>query len=171
MQLHGSPDFTAVVLARATALVLETVNILSADDAMCGRNGCAVCVARIADPDTLVPLLVAQIGFVDTQKMRRYVGLAQEKVGRLKGRNRERGHRLSRESADQDMQQYPGAVAGGSLLVGISGFPADVDELLSAALLVHLGDLTRDEAKTLLTQAGNAYIDRFPALCDTLHAP
>src|SRR5579862_8648915 len=94
-----------------------------------GKLGCYICVGCAADG---FPLLISSIADPLEVKREKYLELAQEKVRRL-GSHPE--HNLSRESADEKLDLYPGGVRGIDVLMSTSAYPADVDEIVSGAVL------------------------------------
>lgn len=99
-------------------------------------------------------------GVVPAAKRVKYFGFAQEKVARTAAYYLQRGDRLSRESACDAKEQYPGAAlllsrgstdpTGTLTLHGISGWPSLVDEAGSVILGVHREIIGVGEAMDLL---------------------
>lgn len=67
-------------------------------------------------------------------------------------------HILSRESEDPDDGKYAGAVRGTQFVASYSGDPAHIDELKMLALLVEIGDLTKEKMLEILQRFPNNYV-------------
>lgn len=115
-----------------------------------GRLGCYLCVGGFDG----VPQLVASVGQPLLEKRDKYLEFSQEKVRRL---GLHPNDFSSRASANAEAQQWPGALRGKDTLVALSGYPADVDEIGSGAILVRCGQLSVDEAIKLT--AGTEYFE------------
>ena len=95
-------------------------------------------------------LIGALVGDVP-ERLERYRTFAREKLSRVLDFSYARGDRTSRKSRDPDQQRWAGVVLGMRYGASVSGLPEDVDEILSAAVLYRIGDLTFDEVRLLLS--------------------
>lgn len=93
-----------------------------------GKRGGYLCIARLDG----IPLLVVRVGEPDEAKLARYIEFCQEKAARL-AQNPD--HVLSRASRDPDQNRFGGAVRGKDYIASFSGFPEDLDEVVSAMTL------------------------------------
>lgn len=108
-----------------------------------------------------VPLVTFVLGDLFLEKVEGCHKLSMEKAHRLGGyAAAPTSHRLSRQSANEKEEQYPGGIFGRRYIVSFSGLPADLDEIYSAALLCRLGDADSDTMKQLLAANGNRWISR-----------
>ena len=89
------------------------------------------------------PLAIIGVGYAPRDKRPKYFDLAREKLYRLALMWRYTRHHTSRESANPEVGQFPGAVWARPFGFSISGYTADVDELGAAAIAVCMGYLTR----------------------------
>lgn len=137
---------------RINKLILER---LKDDPAMAGREGCYWCVSWHG-----VPVLGGLAGKVPAlDRRQKYNYLSREKVRRVYENYNRRGHRLSRQSADESREKYPGAIKGDRMEYGVSGYPADVDEIFSTLLAFSNDDISGQDARALI--ADNPYLPRF----------
>jgi hypothetical protein len=118
-----------------------------------GRLGGYFCLATSSG----LPLLVASCGSPGEGKAEKYLAFCQEKARRL-GSQPE--HSLSLESRDEAQDRWGGAVRGGNFIASFSGFPERLDEVVSAAVLCMLDDLSIGEARRRLR--GNPYLSKLP---------
>lgn len=112
------------------------------------RHGGYLCIANTIG----MPLTIAPIGLLSNGTYERYLKNAPEKAIRL-GRNPE--HVLSRQSRNEQLQQFSGAVRGSQRLYSFSGLPEAVDELFMLALAEKMGDLEPEEVDAILTEFPN----------------
>ena len=117
-----------------------------------GRIGGYYCSARGLDG---FPLLISSIGTPNPEKLDKYFAFCQEKALRLAGHPE---HNLSLESADDDLNQFPGAVRGSDEIDSFSGLPGRLDEVVSAKVLLARMQLSPDSLMERLR--GNPYIER-----------
>ncbi len=152
---------SAGVYVEKSIVILEhLLKALQNDEKMKGRLGC---VLNLASPKG-VPLLLLTVGIVSDEKHPAYCRFAQEKAARLALLAQYAGHSLSRQSADEKLERYPGAVLGHHFIHSTSAFPADVDEMYSAAQAVAMNDLTMAEARIMIQQTNNKYFERLKFL-------
>lgn len=98
----------------------------------------------------------------------RYASLSVEKAVRLFSHP---GHMLSRQSENEALGQFAGAVRGKgrpeeALIISYSGDPGHIDELKSMGLLVKTNNLDRDLAMQILRENPNNYFRPTPGVED-----
>lgn len=147
---------------RANRVLHYLLDALKEDAKMQGREGCVISITT----EKGVPLFAALIGSVTEAQLAKYWHFAaQEKAARL-GLLRPH-HVLSRESANDELERYAGAIAGTNFNFSTSGFPADVDEMNSLALAVAMGDLEVRRAGVFpLIVHSNLYFERLKYLLE-----
>ena len=150
-----------IYFKRAHVILFHLLKALQDDEQMKGRLGCML---HVASP-TGVPVALFTVGVIGSAQQSKCSRFAQEKALRLGLLAQYAGHRLSRQSADKDLERYPGAVLGHRLIHSTSAFPADVDEMYSAAQGIAMDDLNTGEARILVKHA-NSYFDRLEFLFD-----
>lgn len=103
-------------------------------------------------------LLVMRVGTIASpEKSAKYRRLSREKAERLIRMFAEYGHVTSLQSANPDLDQYPGAIKVGHYVFSFSGLPSDWDEVFSltaAAMWLRNPELF-DELKALAKRTGN----------------
>lgn len=105
-------------------------------------------------------IVVARCGMPAPDKALKYRQFAEEKARRLL-EHLPSGHLTSRESADPEVEQYPGAIVAGNFVISFSGLPADFDEAVCVMIGVLLGLLTKDQLMSILDRTQNPHISAF----------
>lgn len=113
-----------------------------------GRTGGFLCVTELSGG----LLLLAPIGAFRLDMTEAYRHFCQEKATRLASHQ---DHVLSRQSADEALERYPGAVRGSNYITSFSGLPGLDDELLSAATQRRNRGLTHKKLDELFGQHPN----------------
>ena len=153
--MERTETFSAeLYIKKASVILKRLLEALQGDEKMKDRRGCML---NLASP-TGVPLLLVVAGVINHAKHPMYCHFAQEKAARLGPLSLYADHRLSRQSADDELERYAGAILGHRFIHSSSGFPADVDEMYSLACAVAMGDLTPGEA--LVLAQDNTYLSR-----------
>lgn len=107
----------------------------------------------IADSETGKPLLTAIIGEVSVKTRSR--AFAEEKCHRL-SLNQE--HLSSWQSRHAPTEHYGGAVRAGEVLIGFSGLPEHLDEVLVVSVAIELQKISTVEAVEILKLSDNPHI-------------
>ncbi|MBX4195957.1 hypothetical protein KW796_03360 [Candidatus Parcubacteria bacterium] len=107
------------------------------------RKGAVFSVFDSKSPLPERPVLQAVVGYIPPADLDEKYGYSEEKGRRLLSHPE---HMTSRESRDEALDQWTGAVRGESLICSISGFPEKVDEALMLAVLVDMQFLSSDDA-------------------------
>lgn len=110
-----------------------------------GREGAGFYAATL----TGVPLFYGLLGSASQEKALKYQAFAVEKATRVARTSRTANQHRSRDSADESLEQYPGAVAGIKNVWSISGYKSHVDELGSIAWACLMDDITPELAERL----------------------
>lgn len=105
-------------------------------------------------------IVIARCGKPSLSKSLKYRQFSEEKARRLL-EYLPVGHLTSRESADPDVEQYPGAIVAGNFVISFSGLPADFDEAVCVMIAVLLGLLTQEELMFILGRTQNPHISAF----------
>lgn len=104
-------------------------------------------------------VFAAVIGEHPEEKLLTFQRFAREKIARTRLHFVTQGHVLSRESANERLEMFPGAVVSSSFGASTSGYPSHADELCSLAVLVQIGEIERDDALRLLRRLPNKYFN------------
>lgn len=116
-----------------------------------------------------VPFYTTLVGLVSRAKRFKYKFFSEEKLKRVCLLAKYADHNLSRQSADDEIELYIGAVVGKRFGHGISGFPGEVDEMGSVAWAVLDGDLDVETARKLTSK--NSYFGKLEFLFHITPAP
>ncbi len=146
--MYVNINFFTQVLERVNIVLRESFLLFEHDSAWSGRTGAYFCLANRM---TGLPLLIASVGSVHSDKVEKYLTFCQEKAKRL----RNNGRLSSWESRNPAKNQWGGAVAiNDDLIFSMSGLPELGDEavMLASAYwiypdkmagLVHLDEIAR----------------------------
>ncbi len=118
-----------------------------------GKIGCFLSFANHNDEEMLGTL----VGGYPPHDFVTYQRFAREKVSRTLRNYLTLGHVLSRQSANEELELYPGAAIGKQYIAGVSGYPSHVDELFALALLYQTGDLMYRQVMEILRIYPNKY--------------
>lgn len=137
--MSGQTKFDDIAcVAKANSILISVRGLLEKE--LEGRAGGYLVVA---DQKGL-PVFLDRMGEIPEEKLNQYYTNALEKVRRLAYAHRFAGHKLSRQSRDENRQEWIGAAAGNDWLWSFSGFPEDCDEVFVVALALGCGDLHGD---------------------------
>ncbi len=115
-------------------------------------DGGYLCAAR----DDGIPVLIYRIGNSPKEKVASRIAFCQEKAARIVLYPE---HRLSRESADEAKEQYPGAVrASNERILSFSGLPGHLDELFMILLAVRMNYMAKMKARKIIARHPNDYV-------------
>ena len=118
-----------------------------------GRTGGYFCLARFSNSDP-ASFLIGKVGSPNPEKSEKYRRFCEEKVSRL---FRHPLDRLSRQSRDEQKEQWSGGGRGNKLIVAVSFLPEHADEIWSLGFLRSISDLSFYEAAAILDSHPNEF--------------
>lgn len=127
---------------------------------MKGREGGYLCITDLYG----LPILITAIGVMPKELRQRFFNNAREKAARLALLAQFAGHVLSRESRNETLEHWIGAVLGRTIIISFSGLPEDADECYTVLLSVASGELPARTAHRLLRK--NSYYKDVRSLID-----
>ena len=113
----------------------------------------------LADADTGFPILLMAFGAIPPEKTGKYLRNALEKASRLAAYL---DHNLSRQSRNPALEHWTGSVRTPRFIFSFSGFQEDVDEAAMIVSPLVLGEISQDEAQSLVDIGRNR---SFEPLC------
>jgi hypothetical protein len=141
----GGNHTAGYILQLAQSVIVNVTLTLKADPAMEGREGCYFCVA-----DSAATLLSVIIGNLQESDRWVYEPIVREKAAWVAAYGQ-----LSRDA----LERHAGGIRGKCLSYAISGYPPDVDEMLSLIIMSHLDDPETPQAEQAVEKSGNSYYE------------
>ena len=122
------------------------LEIFCDDPRMVNREGAYACIADLDGTS----LCTRMVGTDLRGKRQKHKELCEEKARRLALLYPYTKHKLSRESEEDLIERYRGAVKCGDYIIAVSGYPGDIDEIMSAQAGLSLKLISFREFKKLV---------------------
>lgn len=149
------PSDLSEIFQKVDVAVDEAIVRFSEEENWGNRTGGYFC---LADRETGRPIFLSLVGVVATEKMEKYLRLAQEKARRLSQVSRaETFHLSSWESRELSKERYGGAIVAGDLIFSFSGLPELGDEVVMLNAAMACRKLDVETARKIANRSANPY--------------